>query len=58
MPHVQIAAEIIWHQLDESLRTHLAYIEKLTRTPHEITDADFASLKKEFFVHKYKRVTK
>jgi uncharacterized peroxidase-related enzyme len=26
----------------------LAYIEKLTRTPHEITDADFASLKKEF----------
>jgi len=26
----------------------LAYIEKLTRTPHEITNADFASLKKEF----------
>jgi uncharacterized peroxidase-related enzyme len=26
----------------------LKYVEKLTRTPHEIGDADFASLKKEF----------
>jgi uncharacterized peroxidase-related enzyme len=26
----------------------LAYIEKLTRTPHDITDTDFATLKKEF----------
>lgn len=26
----------------------LTYVEKLTRTPHEITDADFAPLKKEF----------
>ena len=26
----------------------LAYVEKLTRTPHEITDADFSDLKKHF----------
>ena len=29
-------------------RAALTYIEKLTRTPHDITDADFALLKKEF----------
>jgi uncharacterized peroxidase-related enzyme len=29
-------------------RAALVYVEKLTRTPHDITDADFAPLKKEF----------
>lgn len=29
-------------------RTALVYIDKLTRTPHDINDSDFAPLKKEF----------
>jgi uncharacterized peroxidase-related enzyme len=29
-------------------RVALTYVEKLTRTPHDITDADFAPLTKEF----------
>ena len=29
-------------------RTALEYVEKLTRTPHAITDADFVPIKKEF----------
>ena len=32
----------------EKERAALAYVEKLTRTPHEINDADFAGLKKHF----------
>jgi uncharacterized peroxidase-related enzyme len=32
----------------EKERTALTYIEKLTRTPHAITDADFAPLKQQF----------
>jgi alkylhydroperoxidase family enzyme len=32
----------------EKERTALTYAEKLTRTPHEISDADVASLKKHF----------
>jgi alkylhydroperoxidase family enzyme len=32
----------------EKERAALVYAEKLTRTPHEITDADVASLKKYF----------
>ena len=32
----------------EKERAALTYVEKLTRTPHAITDADFAPLKKEF----------
>lgn len=32
----------------EKERAALAYVEKLTRTPHAMTDADFAPLKKEF----------
>ena len=29
-------------------RAALAYVEKLTRTPHDVTDADFVALHKEF----------
>jgi uncharacterized peroxidase-related enzyme len=29
-------------------RAALTYVEKLTRTPHDITDADFVALKKHF----------
>jgi uncharacterized peroxidase-related enzyme len=29
-------------------RAALIYVEKLTRTPHDITDSDFAALKREF----------
>lgn len=32
----------------EKERTALTYIEKLTRTPHDISDADFVPLKKDF----------
>jgi uncharacterized peroxidase-related enzyme len=32
----------------EKERAALVYVEKLTRTPHEITDADFAPLTKQF----------
>lgn len=32
----------------EKERVALSYVEKLTRAPHDITDADFAPLRKEF----------
>jgi uncharacterized peroxidase-related enzyme len=32
----------------EKERAALTYVEKLTRTPHDITDADFAPLKQDF----------
>jgi uncharacterized peroxidase-related enzyme len=32
----------------EKERVALVYVEKLTRTPHEVSDADFVPLKKEF----------
>ena len=32
----------------EEERVALAYVEKLTRAPHEVTDTDFAPLRKEF----------
>jgi uncharacterized peroxidase-related enzyme len=32
----------------EKERVALAYVEKLTRAPHDITDTDFAPLRKEF----------
>ncbi len=32
----------------EKERAALTYIEKLTRTPHEVSDADFAALSKQF----------
>ena|SRR5258708_28193024 len=37
-----------YSRYSEKERAGLTYIEKLTRTPHDITDADFAPLKKEF----------
>jgi uncharacterized peroxidase-related enzyme len=37
-----------YSRYSEKERAALTYIEKLTRTPHGITDADFAPLKKEF----------
>ncbi|HTS37756.1 MAG TPA: carboxymuconolactone decarboxylase family protein [Candidatus Solibacter sp.] len=33
---------------NEKERAALAYIDKLTRSPHEVNDADFAALKKDF----------
>jgi uncharacterized peroxidase-related enzyme len=35
-------------RFSEKERTALIYVEKLTRLPHQITDADFAPLAKEF----------
>ena len=32
----------------EKERVALAYVEKLTRAPHQITDSDFTALKKQF----------
>ena len=32
----------------EKEKAALAYVEKLTRSPHEVSDADFANLKKHF----------
>jgi uncharacterized peroxidase-related enzyme len=32
----------------EKERAALTYVEKLTRTPHDVNDADFAPLKKDF----------
>jgi uncharacterized peroxidase-related enzyme len=32
----------------EKERVALAYVEKLTRAPHQVTDTDFAPLRKEF----------
>jgi uncharacterized peroxidase-related enzyme len=37
-----------YSRYNEKERAALNYIEKLTRTPHEITDADFDELKKNF----------
>jgi uncharacterized peroxidase-related enzyme len=37
-----------YSRYSEKERAALVYIEKLTRTPHDITDADFAPLKKNF----------
>lgn len=37
-----------YSRFTEKERAALTYVEKLTRTPHEINDADFAPLKKEF----------
>jgi uncharacterized peroxidase-related enzyme len=37
-----------YSRYSEKERTALTYIEKLTRTPHDITDGDFVPLKKEF----------
>ena len=37
-----------YSSFDEKERTALSYVEKLTRVPREITDTDFAGLKKHF----------
>jgi uncharacterized peroxidase-related enzyme len=37
-----------YSRYSEKEKAALTYIEKLTRTPHEISDADFANLKKHF----------
>jgi uncharacterized peroxidase-related enzyme len=37
-----------YSRYDEKERAALTYVEKLTRAPHEIDDADFAGLKKHF----------
>jgi uncharacterized peroxidase-related enzyme len=37
-----------YSRYSEKERAALTYVEKLTRAPHEISDADFAPLKKEF----------
>jgi len=37
-----------YSRLSEKEKAALAYAEKLTRAPHEVTDADFAKLKKHF----------
>lgn len=37
-----------YSRYSEKERAALVYVDKLTRTPHEIADADFAPLKKEF----------
>jgi uncharacterized peroxidase-related enzyme len=37
-----------YSRYSEKERAALSYIEKLTRTPHEITDTDFNELKKSF----------
>ena len=37
-----------YSRYSEKERAALTYVEKLTRTPHALTDADFAPLKKEF----------
>jgi uncharacterized peroxidase-related enzyme len=37
-----------YSRYNEKERAALTYIDKLTRTPHDITDADFAALKKNF----------
>jgi len=38
----------IYSRFSEPERTALAYAEKLTRSPHDITNADFSELKKHF----------
>jgi uncharacterized peroxidase-related enzyme len=37
-----------YSRYSEKEQAALTYIEKLTRTPHDITDADFVPLKKQF----------
>jgi len=37
-----------YSRYSEKERVALTYVEKLTRTPHDITDADFAPLTKVF----------
>jgi uncharacterized peroxidase-related enzyme len=37
-----------YSRYSEKERVALSYVEKLTRAPHDITDADFAPLRKEF----------
>lgn len=37
-----------YSRFSEKEKAALAYTEKLTRDPHEVTDADFAELKKHF----------
>jgi len=37
-----------YSRYSEKERVALTYTEKLTRTPHDVNDADFVSLKKEF----------
>ncbi len=37
-----------YSRYNEKERAALVYVEKLTRTPHEINDADFGALKKQF----------
>ena len=37
-----------YSRYSEKERAALIYVEKLTRTPHEINDSDFASLSKQF----------
>ncbi len=37
-----------YSRYSEKERAALIYVEKLTRTPHDITNADFAPLRKEF----------
>lgn len=37
-----------YSRYSEKERAALTYVEKVTRTPHEVSDADFVPLKKEF----------
>ena len=37
-----------YSRFSDKERSALAYVEKLTRTPHDVSDADFVSLKKSF----------
>jgi len=37
-----------YSRYSEKERAALTYVEKLTRTPHDVNDADFVPLKKEF----------
>jgi uncharacterized peroxidase-related enzyme len=37
-----------YSRFSEKERAALVYVEKLTRTPHDISDADFVPLKKDF----------
>ena len=37
-----------YSRYSEKERAALVYVEKLTRTPHDVSDADFVPLKKEF----------
>jgi len=37
-----------YSRFSEKEKAALRYVEKLTRTPHDISDADFATLKKNF----------